>query len=61
MDCTRARDELGWTPRRGADQALIELLDGLREQAGQSTPPLDPAAGGRFRWRELRSGVGGSA
>jgi nucleoside-diphosphate-sugar epimerase len=61
MDSTRALEGLGWKPRFGADDALGELLDGLREQDGLATPPLDPAVGGRFRWRELRSGVGGTA
>src|SRR4051794_19160833 len=58
MDITRAREELGWTPTRGADEALLELLDGMRETDGAGTPPLAPQAGGRFRVRELLSGVG---
>jgi nucleoside-diphosphate-sugar epimerase len=40
MDTTRAREELGWAPRRGADDALLELLDGLYRTAGGPTPPL---------------------
>jgi UDP-glucose 4-epimerase len=58
MDTTRARTELGWEPTRGADEALLELLDGLREGAGADLPPLDPHAGGRFRREELAKGVG---
>ncbi|QEC46432.1 NAD-dependent epimerase/dehydratase family protein [Baekduia soli] len=58
MDITRARTELGWTPRRSAGDALLELLDGLGRGAGGATPPLDRHAGGRFRGRELRTGVG---
>lgn len=59
MDCSRARDELGWRPRTSADRALAELIDGLRDRAGMDTPPLDPHAGGRYRWREvLGTGVG---
>jgi UDP-glucose 4-epimerase len=58
MDTTRARTELGWTPRVGAGDALLELLDGIRRSAGAPTPPLDPQAGGRFRRDEFRSGVG---
>jgi nucleoside-diphosphate-sugar epimerase len=46
MDTTRARTELGWTPRRSAADALLELLDGMREGAGKDTPPLAPAAHG---------------
>lgn len=40
LDCSRARRELGWSPRRTAVQALLELLDGLRERASVATPPL---------------------
>jgi UDP-glucose 4-epimerase len=33
MDTTRARKELGWTPRHDAGDALLELLDGIRTSA----------------------------
>jgi nucleoside-diphosphate-sugar epimerase len=58
MDTTRARTELGWEPTRSAGDALLELLDGLRSGAGGRTPPLDPAAGGPLRVREVLTGVG---
>jgi UDP-glucose 4-epimerase len=58
MDSSRAREELGWTPRRTADEALLELLEGMREKAGTATPPLAPGTGGPLRARELASGVG---
>jgi nucleoside-diphosphate-sugar epimerase len=58
MDITRAREELGWTPRHTADQALNELLDGMRESAELPTPALSRAAGGPLRMRELLTGVG---
>lgn len=58
MDTSRARTELGWTPAHSSGDALLELLDGLRESAGARTPPLDPHAGGRLRERELATGVG---
>jgi UDP-glucose 4-epimerase len=58
MDTTRAREELGWDPVHGADEALLELLDGLRNAEGLPTPPLDPHAGGLARLGELRSGLG---
>jgi nucleoside-diphosphate-sugar epimerase len=58
MDCARAREELGWTPRHSSREALLELLEGMREPTGAPTPPLDPQAGGRFRQREVRTGVG---
>lgn len=59
MDVTRAREELGWTPRRSATDALLELLGGLHDSAGLPTPPLDPATSGPLRIRELLTGVGG--
>ena len=46
LDTTRARAELGWCPRHGADAALLDLLAGLRDGAGAATPPLQP---GRVR------------
>jgi len=58
LDVTRAREELGWQPRRGADEALLELLEGIREGAGAPTPPLDPATSGPARVRELAGGIG---
>jgi UDP-glucose 4-epimerase len=58
MDTTRARGELGWEPRRGADEALRELLDGIRDRAGTDTPPLAPGTSGPLRARELLTGVG---
>jgi UDP-glucose 4-epimerase len=56
MDTRRARQELGWTPRHTAGEALLELLDGLRQSAGFPTPPLEPTAGGRARLSEWPPG-----
>ena len=58
LDVGRARTELGWEPRMSAGDALLELLEGLRERAGAPTPPLDPGTGGPARVREIASGVG---
>jgi UDP-glucose 4-epimerase len=58
MDTTRARTELGWSPRYGALDALAAFLEGLRAGEGMATPPLSPASGGRLRARELGTGVG---
>ena len=55
MDTTRAREELGWTPRHDGGEALLELLGGMRDGAGFPTPPLHP---GGSRLRELTQGVG---
>lgn len=61
MDTTRARDELGWRPRHSSSQALLELLGGLRDSAGDETPPLAPGTGGPLRIREVMTGVGRSS
>ncbi|MBO0850070.1 MAG: NAD-dependent epimerase/dehydratase family protein [Pseudonocardia sp.] len=58
MDTSRARNELGWSPRHGALDALTAFLEGLRSESGAPPPPLDPSAGGSFRVREITSGVG---
>jgi nucleoside-diphosphate-sugar epimerase len=58
MDITRAREELGWVPRHSSGDALLELLGGIRESAGEATPPLAPPAGGPVRIKELLTGVG---
>lgn len=57
MDTTRARTELGWSPRRTGIEALEELLAGLRAGGGLPTPPLtERVRGGRVR--ELLAGPG---
>ena len=58
MDIGRARRELGWEARRGADEAFVELLAGMAEGTGAETPPLDPARSGPGRVREILTGVG---
>jgi UDP-glucose 4-epimerase len=58
MDCTRAREELGWRPRHTSVEALRELIEGIRDGAGIDTPPLAPRTGGPMRIRELLTGVG---
>ncbi|RKN40100.1 NAD-dependent epimerase/dehydratase family protein [Streptomyces hoynatensis] len=57
MDCSRAAQELGWQPRHSAEDALRELLEGLRHGSGMQTPPLAPhARHGRFG--EFATGTG---
>jgi UDP-glucose 4-epimerase len=59
MDTARARTELGWTPQRSAEDALLDLLEGLRTGADFPTPPLSKETSGPFRIREILTGVGG--
>src|SRR4051794_7536705 len=59
MDTRRAREELGWVPEHGADDALRELLDGIRDGAGLDTPPLAAKTSGPLRVRELAGRLGG--
>jgi UDP-glucose 4-epimerase len=59
MDVSRARSELGWSAQRSASDALLDLIDGIREGAGLDTPPLEPGGAGPLRAREFASGVGG--
>ncbi len=58
MDTRRAREELGWTPRYSADDALLDILEGLRTGASLDTPPLSKETSGPFRIREILTGVG---
>jgi UDP-glucose 4-epimerase len=58
MDTGRAVSELGWRPRRAADDALVELVEGIQRGDGVDTPPLSPDSGGPARSRELASGIG---
>jgi UDP-glucose 4-epimerase len=57
MSSDRAREELGWEPRRSAVEALEELLEGLREGRGAATPPLEADSAGA-RLDDLKTGVG---
>jgi UDP-glucose 4-epimerase len=56
----RAAAELGWTPRWGAEEALFDVLDGLRDGAGYATPPLEGDAD-RSRVAELQAGRQGGS
>lgn len=58
MDTSRAREQLGWEPKRTSLEALDDLLEGMRHAEGAPTPPLEATAGGPLRVRELVTGVG---
>ena len=58
MDTSRAREELGWKPRHSSREALMDLMNGLRDGSGADTPPLAPETSGPGRVREFMSGVG---
>jgi UDP-glucose 4-epimerase len=44
MATRRAREELGWTPRHTAAEAVAEAAEGIAEGAGMGTEPLAPRA-----------------
>jgi nucleoside-diphosphate-sugar epimerase len=58
MDTSRIRDELGWKPQRTSGEALLDLLDGIRDQSEADTPPLARSTSGPLRVREIVTGVG---
>ncbi len=60
MDCSRARDELSWTPRHSPQETLDEFLLGVHDGAGLPTPPLHPDTTAN-RLREFATGVGQQA
>lgn len=57
LDTSRIREELGWEPTVAGPDALREVLAGMREGAGGSTPPLVPDSPGE-RLREVATGIG---
>jgi nucleoside-diphosphate-sugar epimerase len=57
MDCSRAARELGWEPQHSAEEALRDLLYGLRHGTGMGTPPLAPRLP-HGRRDEFATGVG---
>lgn len=57
LDTTRAREELGWTPTRDGIETVRELLLGVADRAGGSTPPLRTGD----RSSEIKAGVGGKS
>ena len=43
MDTRRAREELGWRPRRSSVDAIRSVLEGMADADGEPTPPLETA------------------
>jgi len=60
LDCTRARDVLGWEPRHAPEDVVLELIEGIRDGADGPTPPLAATTSGPGRTHELATGVGGA-
>lgn len=58
MSSARARAELDWEPQHSGREALEAFLDGARQGAGSTMPPLDPKASGPFRSKEFGTGIG---
>lgn len=58
MDISRAHTELGWTARRTAEEALLDLIYGLNRSESLPTPPLARDTSGPLRVREFLTGIG---
>ncbi len=58
MDTARIRGELGWHEEHSAASALEELLAGLRDGAGEDTPPLAAGKDAPGRAQEVATGLG---
>jgi len=58
MDTARIRTQLGWSPKLSAVEALDDLLGGLRDAAGDATPPLAAGQSAPGRAREVATGLG---
>jgi nucleoside-diphosphate-sugar epimerase len=57
LDTTRARTELGWTPRHTGTEALRNVVEGMAAGSGDPTPPLAPDSA-KGRLDELATGIG---
>lgn len=56
MDCRRAETELGWKPARDAFSALSELLEGMGQGRGTTSPVLRPREPAAERLRAILRG-----
>jgi nucleoside-diphosphate-sugar epimerase len=56
LDCSRARQELGWAPTTDAVSVFEETLAGMREVASDETPVLRPRSVGAQLRAALREG-----
>jgi nucleoside-diphosphate-sugar epimerase len=45
MSTARASAALGWTPTRSSTEALLEIMEGIADNAGAATPPLHSPKG----------------
>lgn len=61
LSSVRAHEELGWSPRHDAVATLRAVLRGIREGAGDRTPPTAAGTSGPARVREIATGVGGTS
>lgn len=63
LDCSRARDVLGWTPEHDSREVVLELMRGIAEGSGGVAPVLQPLARAPMRLldagrRLLTGGIG---
>jgi len=58
MSTERARNELGWSARHSAQEAVEAFLHGLRSESDVPTPPLAEDTSGPGRSHEAATGMG---
>lgn len=56
LDCSRARDELGWVPAHDAVAVLEEVVTGMTDRSSLPTPALRPRALGDLARRFVTQG-----
>jgi UDP-glucose 4-epimerase len=57
LDCSRARNELGWTPSWSATDALADFLDGVANHAHSDSEPLRPRSVRDLLYRDATEGL----
>lgn len=60
LSSARAHEVLGWSPRHDAVSTLGAVVRGIREGAGDRTPPTAAGTSGPGRVREIATGIGGT-
>ncbi|OBK71217.1 NAD-dependent epimerase/dehydratase family protein [Mycobacterium sp. 1274761.0] len=57
LDCTRAKNELGWNPQRSSVAALADVIEGVGQQAHGDSAPLRRRSMLEQLWRDVTQGL----